>query len=308
MKIVSPKVLANVASLQLVTIALLIWQWKKVLETVGVYPTWRDLLEVNMRGIFFDTVTPGAKMGGEVARVYTLKKRLDMSLGDGFLVVGVQKTLSLVSFLILSTLSLMWFYLNTRVQILYMVIFGIGLIFLLGLLVLFISFIIFQNKIQKRISSLPIGKKIKEKIISFFSSYSSSFASLKDNKKNFIGQIALSALIWLIFALKMYILAYSLGIKIGWLTLSAITYLTYMVGMLPMLPGGIGSFEGSMIGLLLLKGIDINTGITLTVLFRFITFWFPFLLSLIYIGISEIRSFFTKNCLKKGEKKVGEIL
>lgn len=308
MKIVSPKVLANVASLQLVTIALLIWQWKKVVETVGVYPTWRDLLEVNMRGIFFDTVTPGAKMGGEVARVYTLKKRLDMSLGDGFLVVGVQKTLSLVSFLILSTLSLMWFYLNTRVQILYMVIFGIGLIFLLGLLVLFISFIIFQNKIQKRISSLPIGKKIKEKIISFFSSYSSSFASLKDNKKNFIGQIALSALIWLIFALKMYILAYSLGIKIGWLTLSAITYLTYMVGMLPMLPGGIGSFEGSMIGLLLLKGIDINTGITLTVLFRFITFWFPFLLSLIYIGISEIRSFFTKNCLKKGEKKVGEIL
>lgn len=308
MKIVSPKVLANVASLQLVTIALLIWQWKKVVETVGVYPTWRDLLEVNMRGIFFDTVTPGAKMGGEVARVYTLKKRLDMSLGDGFLVVGVQKTLSLVSFLILSTLSLMWFYLNTRVQILYMVIFGIGLIFLLGLLVLFISFIIFQNKIQKRISSLPIGKKIKEKIISFFSSYSSSFASLKDNKKNFIGQIALSALIWLIFALKMYILAYSLGIKIGWLTLSAITYLTYMVGMLPMLPGGIGSFEGSMIGLLLLKGIDINTGITLTVLFRFITFWFPFLLSLISIGISEIRSFFTKNCLKKGEKKVGEIL
>lgn len=308
MKIVSPKVLANVASLQLVTIALLIWQWKKVVETVGVYPTWRDLLEVNMRGIFFDTVTPGAKMGGEVARVYTLKKRLDMSLGDGFLVVGVQKTLSLVSFLILSTLSLMWFYLNTRVQILYMVIFGIGLIFLLGLLVLFISFIIFQNKIQKRISSLPIGKKIKEKIISFFSSYSSSFASLKDNKKNFIGQIALSALIWLIFALKMYILAYSLGIKIGWLTLSAITYLTYMVGMLPMLPGGIGSFEGSMIGLLLLKGIDINTGITLTVLFRFITFWFPFLLSLISIGISEIRSFFTKNCLKKGEKKVGGIL
>lgn len=258
-----------------------------MIELIGANPKWIDVLAVNMKGNFVDTITPGAKMGGEVARVYVLRKRLGISASEGTLIVGLQKSLSLLSFLTLSVLSLIWFYLTTNIQATYMMIFGIGLVFLIFLLVLLIGVSIFPDKIQKWIIKIPISGKLKEKLKNFLVNFYSAFQGLKKSKKNFIGQILLSTAIWLIFALKMYVIAHSLGISIDWLTLSAITYLTYMVGMIPLLPGSVGSFEGCMVGLLLLKGVEINTGMALTVLFRVTTFWFPFLLSLIYMGASE---------------------
>jgi uncharacterized membrane protein YbhN (UPF0104 family) len=44
--------------------------------------------------------------------------------------------------------------------------------------------------------------------------------------------------------------------------------------MLPIFPGGLGGFEGTMSTLLLIMGLSLSEAAMVAVVFRFITFWF----------------------------------
>ena len=52
-------------------------------------------------------------------------------------------------------------------------------------------------------------------------------------------------------------------------------FVAYLVSMLPLFSGGLGSFEGSMALLLLLGGITPAEGLAAALLSRVITYWFP---------------------------------
>ena len=72
--------------------------------------------------------------------------------------------------------------------------------------------------------------------------------------------------------------------------LTELTFISYMVGMIPLLPGGLGGFEATMTSLLIVMQINSNDALAITLLFRFITFWFVVLISLLYAGIWKWRS------------------
>ena len=53
--------------------------------------------------------------------------------------------------------------------------------------------------------------------------------------------------------------------------------------MMPLLPGGLGTFEAAMVLLLAAIGIPFYQGITFALVFRFSTFWFVFIWSGLYL-------------------------
>jgi uncharacterized protein (TIRG00374 family) len=59
--------------------------------------------------------------------------------------------------------------------------------------------------------------------------------------------------------------------------------------MIPLLPGGVGSFEATMTSLLIAMHITHGQALAITLLFRFITFWFVILISLLYAGVWKVR-------------------
>ena len=100
----------------------------------------------------------------------------------------------------------------------------------------------------------------------------------------------LSFFIWLLYPAKLYLLTIQFAPDVPVVHICATGFLAYMVAMLPIFPGGLGGFEGTMSGLLVALSFTISDAAVVTVLFRFITFWLVLLLSLVYVALHKARS------------------
>lgn len=126
------------------------------------------------------------------------------------------------------------------------------------------------------------------KIRNFMISLLSQVGSIRKNKKALVSLLLFSIFIWLLYPLKMYLLTMHLLPDASIILVGAIAFAAYMVAMIPIFPGGLGGFEGTMTGLLLAVGAMQSNALIITVLFRFATFWFVMLLSLAFIGLYKI--------------------
>ena len=291
MKSISIELFVLLLFLQIITIIIITIQWKSMVSWIGRSTRIIDIFRMNMKGNIVDAITPGVKVGGELARIHEIINKLDLTLSQATIVVGLQKTISLLSFLSLTIVSIIWFYFSIgkdhqsflNVFILSTLILAIGL-------VLIILICIKPGIIKSLLSKISLNEDKKKKIEKTFDDYNKALNRLLENKDKFLYQIILGIIIWLLFALKMTLLVRGFNIKISFLSISAITYLTYMIGMIPLLPGSIGSFESSMVTLLALNGVAIEQGIAISVIFRFVTFWFEFLISLVVLLVDKIIS------------------
>ncbi|GFN34639.1 flippase-like domain-containing protein [Tepidimicrobium xylanilyticum] len=287
---ISLKIVLLLLSLQIMTIMLLGIQWKLIISWIRKDIRFYDALKINLKGNIVDALSPGVKVGGELARVYEIKNALNMEMGEAILVVGLQKTLSITSFIFLVIFSLIWLYITTAGNNLY---FRAFLVPILVFLIILMGFIFFFLRIdlertKKVLKKIRIKDAKKEKIYNWVSQYRNNLNKMLENKGKFYFQLLLGISIWLLFAVKLAILIRGYNISIDFISAAAITYLTYIIGMLPLLPGGIGSFETSMVGLLALKGIEVGNGIAISVVFRFVTFWFEFLMSFLILFFDKV--------------------
>lgn len=283
-KLLDIRILFVLFGLQIVTQFLLLLQWlfisKKV---VGSKVTLRQILYIFTRGTVVEAITPGAKIGGEVTRVYYLKKDCGASTENACNVVIIQKSISMSVLLTICVAS--FFYLNTLlanfisipIRIIIAVV-SIVLIFLMLWLLFFSSQL--SNFLSKRKSKALL------KIGNFATKYSLATNTL--GRGSWLLQFTLSLLIWGLFPFKMVVLAKAMGIELSTIVLLAITMTSYMMGMLPLTPGGVGTFEGTMISLFILLGVTSAVSVTATVIFRFVTFWFVVLTSALITVIFRV--------------------
>lgn len=275
--------------LQIITIIIITIQWKSMVLLIGEKAKTINIIRMNMKGNIVDAITPGVKVGGEMARVHEIISSLDLNLSEAIIVVGLQKTISLLSFLSLTIVSIIWFYLSMDQTYKSLLNIFILSILILGIALITVIFLCMKPGIIKRLlSKISLKQDKKEKLEEVFLNYNKSLNQLLNNKYKFVGQMGLGIFIWILFAVKMNLIVKGFNIKMDYMSISAITYLTYMVGMIPLLPGSIGSFETSMVTLLAIKGLSIEKAIAISVIFRFVTFWFEFLISLVGLLIDKI--------------------
>ncbi len=263
--------------MQLITQLLLGLQWHRITKTILLKSKFSTILYILTTGSVVEAITPGAKVGGEVTRLYYLKNEFNTSSTNSANIILIQKSISmtvlfsicLISFLYLSqTISLG---LSTSTQILINVMCVILIIF-------FILFLFCSKKLSNFLGKS--NNSIILKINKFIESY--SVATKMISKKEWIIQFIISLLVWGLFPIKMFVLCYSSGLDLNFFVIIAITMTSYMIGTLPLTPGGLGTFEGTMIGLFSLVSINSAISTSITIVFRVITFWFVMLISTIY--------------------------
>lgn len=285
----SPKLLLTVCLLQLLTVGLINIQWHKIAAYMGEKTVFRDLLYMNMVGTFVESITPSAKSGGEATKVYLLKTRMGFSTGKAVALVGTQKIISLTAFLLLNVVSIGWFLTTVAREGRQVQIILLSLLFLAGFLGLLLLLIISPAKLQKLVDKIPLKQQWRQRVQQSIMTLEDTAKEMIRQKRKLAYQLILALFIWLLFAFKAYLIAKGLNIHLSFLTIAVVTYLTYMVGMLPLLPGGVGTFEGSMVFFLLPMGIPSHEGIALALILRFVTFWLVFIISAIYIGYEHLR-------------------
>ena len=91
--------------------------------------------------------------------------------------------------------------------------------------------------------------------------------------------ITVSTLIWLLYPLKVFLVTGMLDLNISLRAVAIITFTAYLVSMVPLLPGGLGSYEGTMVLMFSFFGIAPAEGLAAALISRLITFWIPLLWS-----------------------------
>lgn len=149
-----------------------------------------------------------------------------------------------------------------------------SIIFVLSLLLLAISLIIKYTGLKHRIRRILI--ELKNNILSY-----------KNRPMSLIWAIILNGFSTFCSVFALYASAHALGVNIG-ATQAFVAYvlMNVAVGALPT-PGGIGAAEAGIYTALTVLGIDSVSALSVTVLFRFITYWLAMLVG--YISFASLR-------------------
>lgn len=296
LKEISIELIALLIFFQCLTQVLLMIQWARITKSIHqnayeIKNFYKKIFYILSAGSVVEALTPGAKIGGEVTRLYYLKNvfKLDTKKAGNIIVVQKSISMSVLFSICIFSMSYVFFTVSLGLNIVWKcLLLGISMISLIVLLSL-----LFGTKAMIRVMETKKSKRMK-KLCVLLVSYEESLGMI--TKKEWIFEFIISLIVWLLFPIKMLILIYSFGINKPIILVFAITMTAYMIGTLPISPGGLGAFEGTMVSLLSMIGITAYTGLTITLIFRFVTFWFVMLVSggyaLVYQFIQKRRSYY----------------
>jgi uncharacterized protein (TIRG00374 family) len=255
---------------------------------------------VLLAGCFFNTITPGAAVGGEPVRAYFISKRhnkpisiiLGVVLGDKVYHLGV-----FVVFVLLAGLFLINFIrISVEVKIFIFLILGVAVFLFVYLFIILLknlrpniiklfSRLYHFNFIKVRFATKDIFISTLEKSINKFIQ---SFKAVGFTKKAVFIRTFLSVVFWILVVFVSYFLFLSLGARVSVFTIWIVVFIGYSIADISPIPGGIGLAESSMFLLYSVLGVDSEVALLVAFLERFAYYFHTLVLggfSLIYLRI-----------------------
>ena len=295
---------ALLVGLQIATQLLVNLQWYWIARFSVAEISFGKMFYINCQGAAVDAITPGAKIGGEAARSLQISRMGNVSGEKAVATVALQKFFSMSAF-IFAGLFFAGHLIGMAPQLRHMQFFVYGLSLLC--LLMFAGVFISLRRIRARLLARKAPRFAwAQRARGFLLALLDNAAAVCADAKACAVLFLLSLLIWLLYPAKMYILAIQIFPDASAAYVGAAAFASYAVAMLPIFPGGLGGFEGTMSGLLLAMGLVASDAAVITILFRFVTFWFVMLLSLAVIASCKIARLFAgavRSAKGRGKKR-----
>ncbi len=296
----NPWYLALAIVIQLVTYVLWTERWKITTTSVDISIKRRHLLPMLMVGMAINNLTPSARGGGEPVRAYILGKYSRSPTENAFATVIADRGLDTFPFIALAVLTIITAILYISLPQ-WMVI-----TLIICLAVLIVIFIVgvymcvnreFGDKtirwflrIVNRISS-NWHDKIEHRAINAVGGFQDSMKGMINDRKVLLYGIPLSFLIWGLEILRVYVVFLALNINAPIGIIAVVFVISTLIGMIPLLPGGLGAVDGMMILLYSYAGISPSISAAATIVERLISYWMTSIIGVIimpYYGADAI--------------------
>lgn len=276
------------AGLQIISQLLVNTLWHQIAKLTSTPISFHQMLYVNCQGAVMDAITPGVKFGGEVTRAVQISRMANCSGEQAASIVALQKLFSMSS-LFLILLFAAWLLIGEisllQARPLQFLLYGI----LLFLLSLFTGILLAPNYIRSRLQPIKPRSTLVRRTRDFLITFLDHLAAIRKNTKKCVMLLLLSFLIWLMYPVKLYLLTTPFMSDVSIIYIGAAGFVSYMVAMLPIFPGGLGGFEVTLSGLLAALGFTMSDAAVITVLFRFLTFWSVMLAGFVFMVLFNIR-------------------
>jgi len=219
---------------------------------------------ITLAGNYVESVTPAVKLGGEAAKVYLFRKHsgLDYDRLTGILLA--LKYYSILPFMCLALFFAGFALINFDLPRLALA--ALAFLILFFAVVALIYYKAGSNSAHNQEHATPeiwlagtetynnmnlIGKVLltfKKRLakIILLLTRAGIFARSMTNRLERFALISLSTLVWLTYPVKVLLFARMLGLDIGLFSIAVITFTAYLISMVPLLPGGLGSYEATM--------------------------------------------------------------
>ncbi|MCL1881451.1 MAG: flippase-like domain-containing protein [Oscillospiraceae bacterium] len=277
--------------LQIVSQLLVNLQWHRIVRHVGIKLSYGEMFHINSQGKIVEGITPGVKIGGEVTRAIQISRRAGCSTDEATAVVVIQKLFSMSAFFFVNLFAVGYLIGNApilQVRSIQILVYSVLCLLLLS----FIGVLLFPKQFKRLFQKVKLNKARK-----LLLTLSEQVIQLRKNKRLCIMLIVLSFTIWLLYPAKIILLMGQISPDSSFVYtyVGSIAFASYLVAMLPIFPGGIGGFEGTMSGLLVVAGYSPAISVAATAVFRFITFWLVMLFGLVFIGFCRAKEQFCVN-------------
>jgi glycosyltransferase 2 family protein len=255
----------------------IIWnlRWKINLSKVKKVK-YLSLLPFLFSGVFLNMISPTKALGGEIARAYFLNKKYKISKSKVLGTILADKSFYLLALLFLGIFSLFfsifYFELNNKLLVFFITLLGVSIIFLIFVLIFLIRKqnvrLFFLFRFLYMLSFVKKHFKTKQKYYGYIHRKIREFKKMYSgaiyDKHTLFSNIILSFLQWTFHFLTVFFVLFALGTPLKFIYVVVIFTLSYFIGDLSLVPGGIGLTEGVMF--LLYTSVGINSELAVSVI------------------------------------------
>ncbi|MCL2157764.1 MAG: UPF0104 family protein [Methanobrevibacter sp.] len=265
-------VLAIIA--QIFTYYLLALRWNIINKIADINVNIKNILPMLLVGLAVNNITPSGRGGGEPVRAYILSKYAKKPYEETFATVITDRALDMFPFLILSIIAVISIIFNFNLDNISLAIIIISVIGVTAASVLLIYMSInerFGEKITRWIVKLikrfykKDPESLEKKVMKSITGFQKTMKRMISDKKILYHALPLSFLIWGSEILRVYIIFLAFGQVVSPILIGVVFILASLIGMIPLLPGGIGAIDFGMMSLYSSAGISepISAAVTL---------------------------------------------
>ncbi len=267
-----PVIFFMLAIMQFITMLVITAQWRLLAFHMADPIRFKSLFVMNMGGALLESVTPAAKSGGEMYKVYYLRVKEAWHSAQALSLVGVQKLCSFTTFLVLFLVALvlmLWQGIVLEGALLHATLGFLGLV--VGIVGVTLVLVFKQHKTR------------------WFADLKKALMRFKEKRMLWGGHVGIGLLIWFFYVLKTTVLLEAFDVSMPFVVALSATMIAYTVSMLPITPGGLGTFEGTFVWIATRFMVDAGIALVVVLTLRLFTFWMRFLVSVVVVAFVHVK-------------------
>lgn len=278
--------------IQFLLFGLWIERWFINIKAVDIKIKRLSLFPMLLVGIAVNNITPSARGGGEPVRAYILGKYTRCPMESSFATVIADKGLDTFPLFLLAVITIVFAILYLQLSHITIFALTLALVLLVVLFIIGLYMSINQKmgekvarwvvKVIKRFSKKE-HSKLEKNALKALHGFQNSIRTLIKNRKVLLYALPMSFLIWFMEIIRVYIVFLAFNTTVSLELIAVIFVIATLIGMVPLLPGGVGAVDGMMILLFSIAGIPPSVGAAATIVERLISFWLPSFMGIIIL-------------------------
>ena len=306
LKHADPWYLALAVAIQFFIYGLWTQRWSITIRSLHINIKKRHIFPMLMVGLAVNNITPSARGGGEPVRAYMLSKYTKEPMEKAFATVIADRGLDTFPFVVLAIITLIFsvVYLKLAEWVVLGLIISLVALVAVFFLILYMSInqragekiTLWLVKVVKRISRRK-HFEIERRALNAMRGFQNSMKVMIRDRRVLMFGLPLSFFIWFMEIIRVYIVFSSFGTQVPLAVIGAVFVIATLIGMIPLLPGGIGAVDGVMIILYSAAGVPPSISAAATIIERLISFWMTSFIGigmLPYVGSGVMEKFSDK--------------
>ncbi len=293
LKIANLAIIALAIAVQIFTYFLYTLRWQILNKLADMDVSIMKLLPIVLVGLAVNNITPSGRGGGEPVRAYILsKEKEEYSFDETLATVVADRALDTFPFVLLAAITIASMALFFDFDLWLLVIMVLAVIAIVAILIILIYMCI-NPGFGKRVDGWIIGlvrrfykknsEDLENTIHEAIFGFQSTMKLLISNKRGLVYTLTLSFIIWIFEILRVYLVFLAFGANVNFIIIGEVFIVASLVGMIPLLPGGLGAVDGLMILFYSAAGISASVSAAATVIERLISFWMATIVGMVIL-------------------------
>lgn len=278
--------------IEFIIIALWNTRWSLICKSLNIPHKQLPLFAMTIVGLAINDLTPSGRSGGEPVRAYLLSKNSNSDFETTFATVMGDKLFDTFPFLVLAIFAISYLMFTVHLG---STLFSLLLISLV-LFIILLAFIIYIcineaagirtiEWVFRQIRRFTNKDMVKyeNKATNALIGFQNTLRFIMKDRNLLIIATVISFVVWFLELFRVYIVFLGFGVSISLGMIASVFLVSSLIGIIPILPGGLGSIDGVMILLYSMAGVSAGISTAATLVERMISLWMVIILGVIIL-------------------------